>query len=124
METSVLSARPGRTVSAAGKTVVTVVIVNWNSGTMLRACLKSAARPAEGLQARVVVVDNKSTDGSAELVEREFPEVLLIRAGVNLGFGRGNNLARAHAEPGCVLFLNPDTELQDCALQRMVDFLA
>ncbi len=98
-------------------TAMTIVIVNWNSGTMLRPCLRSA------LRLKVVVVDNNSKDGSPELVEREFPEVSLIRSGGNLGFGRGNNLAQAHAQPGYVLFLNPDTELQERALQQMVDFL-
>jgi len=75
------------------------------------------------LRVRVIVVDNKSNDASPDLVEQEFPGVQLIRAGANVGFGRGNNLARAYVEPGCVLFLNPDTELQGQALVRMVDFL-
>ena len=112
-----------RTELAVPKPVVTVVIVNWNSGTMLRACLTAAMRKAGNLEIRVVVVDNRSRDGSADLVEREFPGVLLIQAGRNLGFGRGNNLAQAHAQPGYVLFLNPDTELQEHALRQMVDFL-
>jgi GT2 family glycosyltransferase len=109
---------------AVPSSVVTVVIVNWNSGTMLRACLAAATRKAGDLDVKVVVVDNLSRDGSAELVEREFPAVRLIRAGRNLGFGRGNNLAKAHARPGYVLFLNPDTELLANALELMVDFLA
>jgi GT2 family glycosyltransferase len=102
--------------------VVTVVVVNWNSGAMLRGCLRSVLRGADGLEVNVVVVDNKSRDESPELVEREFPEVRLIRSGANLGFGRGNNLAQGHAKPGWVLFLNPDTELQEGALRLMVDF--
>lgn len=103
--------------------VVTIVIVNWNSGMMLRACLRSLLRPAGNLQVKVVVVDNKSADESPGMVEREFPQVSLIRSGANLGFGRGNNLARGHVQPGYVLFLNPDTEVQDHAIERMVDFL-
>jgi N-acetylglucosaminyl-diphospho-decaprenol L-rhamnosyltransferase len=109
---------------AVPRPVVTVVVVNWNSGTMLRACLTAAMRKSGNLEVKVVVVDNHSRDGSAELVAREFPGVLLIRAGRNLGFGRGNNLAQAHARPGYVLFLNPDTELRANALERMVGFLA
>jgi GT2 family glycosyltransferase len=123
MDTPVVSARSSQT-ELPDTVLITVIIVNWNSGTMLRACLKSVVRRVAGLRTRVVVVDNKSTDESAELVEREFPDVLLIRAGANLGFGRGNNLARPHVEPGFVLFLNPDTELQDLALQKMAGFFA
>src|ERR1035437_5635851 len=62
---------------------VTVVIVNWNSGTMLRPCLRAVTRETGGLRVRGVVIDNKSRDGSAELVERGFPQVTLIRAGAN-----------------------------------------
>ena len=115
---------PGVAIAGAASPVLTIAIVNWNSGTMLRACLKSVAQSAEDLQLRVLVIDNKSTDGSAELVKREFPEVRLIPTGRNLGFGKGNNLAREHAPSGYVLFLNPDTELQPRALERMTDFLA
>jgi GT2 family glycosyltransferase len=103
---------------------VTVVIVNWNSGTMLRACLRTVTRENGGLQIRIIVIDNKSKDGSAELVDREFSEATLLRSGANLGFGRGNNLAQQYSSPGYVLFLNPDTELRENALRRMVGFLA
>jgi GT2 family glycosyltransferase len=103
--------------------VVTIVIVNWNSGTMLRGCLRSVLRPADNLQVKVIVVDNKSADDSPAMVEREFPEVSLIQSGANLGFGRGNNQARGHAQPGYVLFLNPDTEVRDHAIERMAGFL-
>ena len=109
---------------AVPRPMVTVVIVNWNSGTMLRPCLRAVTRENGGLQIRIVVVDNKSKDGSAELVAREFSEVTLLRSGANLGFGRGNNLAQEYASPGYALFLNPDTELRENALRRMVDFLA
>jgi GT2 family glycosyltransferase len=110
-------------VAAPATSCVTVVIVNWNSGTMLRPCLESVLREAGCRHMQAVVVDNNSRDGSAELVEREFPEVKLIHSGANLGFGRGNNLAQEYSRPGYVLFLNPDTELREHALQRMVEFL-
>jgi GT2 family glycosyltransferase len=125
-------------VATAAGPVLTIVIVNWNSGTMLRQCLGSIARTADGFKPttdspgapalagrlRVLVVDNNSSDSSADLVEREFPSVRLIRTGRNLGFGKGNNVARKHAAAGYVLFLNPDTELQPHALERMAAFLA
>jgi GT2 family glycosyltransferase len=103
---------------------ITVIIVNWNSGDFIRKCLASIRRPGAGLNIRVVVVDNASRDGSPDLVEREFPDVRLIRTGKNLGFGKGNNVAQKYVAPGYVLFLNPDTELKPDALRRMNDFLA
>jgi N-acetylglucosaminyl-diphospho-decaprenol L-rhamnosyltransferase len=103
--------------------LLTIVIVNWNSGTMLRRCLESISRESRSLQVSVVVVDNNSSDGSPGLVEREFSEVRLVRSGGNLGFGKGNNVAREHTKPGYVLFLNPDTELRPHALERLTAFL-
>ena len=70
-----------------------LVILNYNRGDLLRACLASvfASRTAHTLN--VWVVDNASRDGSAELVEREFPQARLIRNPRNTGFAAGNNLA-------------------------------
>src|SRR5437016_267452 len=99
--------------SETRKATLTMVIVSWNSRSFLGSCLESIRRTGGGLNTKVVVVDNSSRDGSADFVEQKFPEVRLIRSGANLGFGRGNNLARSHAHPGYVLFLNPDTELQE-----------
>jgi GT2 family glycosyltransferase len=65
-----------------------------------------------------LVVDNASADGSAEMVEREFPEVRLIRSDSNLGYAAGNNLAFSMAQGSLVLTLNPDTEFEDDSLSR------
>lgn len=111
-----------------------VIIVSYNVRDLLRACLRAtydslAASPE--LQAEVMVVDNASTDASAEMVAAEFPQARLTVSSKNLGFAGGNNLAlRAlgfadgrDARPDFVLLLNPDAEPQGEALARMVDFL-
>jgi len=87
---------------------VAVLIVNYNSGGHLSRCLQALARQ-ELRGFRTIVVDNASTDGSADAVERDFPAVQLLRPGKNLGFAAGNNLAAAHAA-GCdwLITLNPD----------------
>ena len=72
-----------------------IVIVNYNTCALLRNCLQSLAiYLSHGGEEtiRVAVVDNGSTDGSAEMVRSEFPEVVCVEAGENLGFGRANNL--------------------------------
>lgn len=99
----------------------TVVIVNWNGGSMLRDCLASLRMRAPGFP--VVVVDNDSSDGSREEAQREFPEYCIFSSGDNLGFARGNNLAQPHVNTSYVLFLNPDTIVLGDALQRMERFL-
>jgi len=70
---------------------VAVAIVNWNSGDALLHCLAALARQSLAPH-RVVVVDNGSTDGSCEGLERQYPAVELIRLGVNIGFAAANNL--------------------------------
>jgi N-acetylglucosaminyl-diphospho-decaprenol L-rhamnosyltransferase len=74
---------------------IAVIIVNYNTCDLLRQSLNSvlnARRPPE-MQLTVLVVDNASQDGSAAMVEREFPQVMLIASPTNLGFTGGNNLA-------------------------------
>ena len=107
-----------------------IVIVNWNVRDLLAACLDSVYLDLaqSGLQARVCVVDNASTDGSAGFVRAQFPRTLLIEA-ENRGMGAGNNLGlRAlgfggPAAPFAALILNPDPVVRPGALRGLVDWL-
>jgi N-acetylglucosaminyl-diphospho-decaprenol L-rhamnosyltransferase len=97
---------------------VTVVIVNFNSGADALRCLHALARDPAARPRRVVVVDNGSTDGSADAIAREFRAVELRRAGRNLGFAAACNRGMADAD-GLVLLLNPDTEVEPGAIEHM-----
>jgi GT2 family glycosyltransferase len=70
----------------------------------------------------VVVVDNASSDGSADAIETECPDIKLIRSAKNLGFGPANNLAARHANGKYVLLLNSDTVVLDAAIDRLISF--
>src|SRR5262249_7953339 len=114
----------GRLVTDAPE--LTVVVVSFNTARLLRACLAAlerslAASPA--LRARVVVVDNASRDGSAELVRERFPAVELRAAGRNLRFAAANNLVLRELETPFALLLNPDTEVIGDAPAALVEFL-
>lgn len=99
---------------------LSVVIVNWNVHELLRRCLLSLSK---GDTLEVIVVDCASSDGSVEMVRREFPWVRLIASDENLGYARGNNLGVTRATGRYVLILNPDTEIVGDALTRMVHYL-
>lgn len=99
---------------------LTVITVSWNSRDELPVCLQSVADSARTLAFEHIVADNGSTDGSAELVERDFPHAIVIRNGENLGFSRANNVAARISRGRYVLFLNADTEVLGDALPRMV----
>ncbi|WP_129627942.1 glycosyltransferase family 2 protein [Candidatus Oscillochloris fontis] len=108
-----------------------IVIVSWNVRDLLRRCLQSVADSLalSDLDARIVVVDNASGDGTPEMLRAEFPQVELIESGANLGFAAGNNLALERlglgvqprtTAPAYVLLLNPDTEVVGRALGRLM----
>jgi N-acetylglucosaminyl-diphospho-decaprenol L-rhamnosyltransferase len=97
---------------------VSVVIVSYDVCGLLRECLESVRRQ-RGVECETFVVDNASRDGSADMVEREFPEARLTRNPGNVGFARANNQALAQARGDCLLLLNPDTRLPDGALEAL-----
>jgi GT2 family glycosyltransferase len=102
---------------------VSVIVVSWNVREFLRRCLESIESSREDVSAEILVIDNASTDGSAEMIREEFEDVRLIASDSNLGYGPGNNLGVAHASGRYVFFLNPDTVLRTGALRQLIEFL-
>jgi len=98
---------------------LSVIIVNYNTRQLLRTCLAELTRRISALDASVVVVDNGSSDGSADMMRREFPDVRLITSEVNLGFARANNEAIEATNSRSLLLLNTDAFLGDGALEEM-----
>lgn len=101
---------------------VSVCIVSWNTRDHLRNCLRSIfARPWTA-RIEVIVVDNASADGSAEMVRAEFPHVQLLASPGNLGFARANNRAFEVATGRYLLLLNPDTLVEPGSIDALVAF--
>lgn len=99
------------------------IIVSHGAEGLLRCCLESLREhPPTGVATHVSVVDSGSADGTPDMVEREFPEVRLLRR-ENIGFSAANNLVLRESEAEAVLLLNPDTEVYagtlDAALGRL-----
>jgi len=99
---------------------VSVIIVSFNTRETLRDCLQSVRLESGNLQIEILVVDNSSSDGSPEMVEKDFPQASLIRAGSNLGFGAANNLALQQARGRYFVLLNSDAFLQPGALAASI----
>jgi GT2 family glycosyltransferase len=100
---------------------LSIIIVNWNTRDLLENCLRSIQRSRGRHFLQTIVVDNNSGDGSREMVSRLFPEVVLLNSGGNLGFARANNVGLPHATASLVLFLNPDTEVTELGLAKMIE---
>ena len=102
---------------------ISVVIVSWNTRELLRDCLRSVFTEPTGLTLEVFVVDNKSTDGSVEMVRHEFPGVHLIENETNIGFAAANNRAFPVCRADKILVLNSDTVVRAKALRMLAQFL-
>lgn len=103
---------------------VIVIIVNWNTKQLLRQCLESLRLCRCNVRFYAVVVDNDSTDGSAEMVETEYPECKLVKSWENIGFGRANNLAfRLFPGYSYYLLLNSDAMITPSVMCALVRFL-
>ena len=106
----------------AGPLDVSICIANWNCREHLRSCLESLHYQPQGVRFETIVVDNGSGDGAADMVERDFPEVVLHRNSSNLGFARANNQAASRAEGRYLFFLNNDTVVPAETLRQLVDY--
>jgi N-acetylglucosaminyl-diphospho-decaprenol L-rhamnosyltransferase len=102
---------------------LSIIIINWNSQAFVAQCLTSIRKNAGVLALEILLVDNASYDGCEEMVKSQFPDVIFIQSEQNLGFAGANNLAFVHSTGRNILFLNPDTEIQGFALQKLVSGL-
>ncbi|HTF90443.1 MAG TPA: glycosyltransferase family 2 protein [Planctomycetota bacterium] len=100
---------------------VAVVIPAWNTRELLSSCLFALEKSSVPLE--IVVVDNHSSDGSAEMVEREHPRARLLRNPENRGFAAASNQGIAATTAPFVLLLNSDTEVAPDAVARLLRFL-
>lgn len=102
---------------------ISIIIVSYNVKTFLQHCIHSVQKASKGLNTELFVVDNNSIDGTGEMVQREFPNINFIDNGKNLGFGKANNQALKRSRGKYVLFLNPDTLIEENTLRVFLEFM-
>ena len=100
---------------------VTVAVVSWNTKALLSRCLASLRPDQDAGLAEVWVVDNASSDGSAEMVGADYPWVRLIASDTNLGFGPAINVIAGRTRAEWFAIANADTEVRPGALRQMID---
>lgn len=104
-------------------TDISIVIVSWNAKKYLAECLGSLRSATGELSAEIIVVDNASSDGTADMVRSDFPDVQIVDTGNNLGFSRGNNLGVKLARGKYICLINPDVNVPPSCLPKMYSFM-
>jgi N-acetylglucosaminyl-diphospho-decaprenol L-rhamnosyltransferase len=102
---------------------LSVVVLSWNTQDYLRVCLNAVRKGKGALDVETICIDNASSDGSADMVAAEFPEVRLFRNAENVGYARGVNQGIREARGSRLCLLGSDTEVFPDALPRLVAFL-
>jgi len=102
---------------------LSIIIVNWNTCSLLKKCLESIMKFTHGIQDELIVVDNGSTDDSVKVIESSFPSVKLIKNKKNLGFSKAVNQGIKISQGKNVLLLNSDTYINENTFARMVDLM-
>ena len=101
---------------------LSVIILNYNVRYFLELCLKSVEAAIEDIDAEIIVVDNKSSDDSCDMVKQLFPSVLLVENAENYGFSKGNNIGVTKARGEFLCILNPDTVVAEDTFTKVLQF--
>lgn len=102
---------------------LSVVIVNYNSGKLLKECLRSIKKEISGVNYEVIVVDNGSSDGSTQRIPEQFPDIKLIENHENLGFGQAANIGFKEASGRYTVLMNPDVVFTSKSMAKLIDYL-
>lgn len=99
---------------------LSVIIVNYNVVYFLEQCINSVLRSCQEISVEIIVVDNRSSDGSVQMVKEKFPKLSLIENYENVGFSKANNQAMQIAKGKYILLLNPDTVVEENTIEKIV----
>lgn len=102
---------------------VSIIIVAWNCRQLLSECLRSLRDQLTVNNSEIIVVDNASSDGTADAVRREFPSVKVIESSQNIGFAGGNNVGLEVSKGKLVFLINPDVVVGAECISGMLEYM-
>jgi len=100
--------------------ILSVILVNYNGKDYISKCLDSIKESIQGIKSEIIVVDNHSTDGSAEILQKNHPDIRLLRNHKNLGFSKANNQGLRASSGNYILIINPDTRLYSNSIKKLL----
>lgn len=107
---------------SSNTTTLSIILVSYNTAEHTRHALRAVYQDTKKTDFEVIVVDNASTDDSVSVLRAHFPDIQLIESQQNLGFAGGVCLGVAQAKGEYILLLNPDTEVLDGAIDKLMQF--
>ncbi len=101
--------------------VLSAILVNHNGKATIEECLDSVKKNLEGIKSEIIVVDNHSTDGSVDILQKRYPSIRLLRNHENMGFSRANNQGLRASRGYYVLIINTDTLVYSNSIKKMME---
>ncbi len=101
---------------------LSIIIVNYNVKEFVKNLLSSIEKAKSSHSIEVIIVDNNSTDGSSEILAKDYPQYLIIVNKENVGFGKANNQALEIAQGKFILLINPDTIVREDTFNKLIEF--
>lgn len=105
------------------QTDVSIVIISWRMKELLQICLKTIYSFTSGINFETIVIDNNSSDGTSEMIEKEFPEVVLIKNSENRGVAPARNQGIEIARGKYILILDADVELTENSILKLFQYM-
>lgn len=102
---------------------ISIILITWKMKNLLEKLLDSIKEYSDGFSYEVIVVDNNSQDGTVEVIENRFPEIVLIKNKANLGVAPARNIGMKHAKGKYVLILDADMQLKENSIQKLFAFM-
>lgn len=103
--------------------MVTGSIVTYNNISTIAKTLETLFGETKDIDFKLYVLDNGSSDGTPEFIEKNYPDVTVIRSGKNVGFGAGHNIIINQVESKYHAVINPDIVLTQNAVKKMADYM-
>ena len=102
---------------------LSIIILNYNVRYFLETCILSVQKAIENLDAEIIVIDNKSSDDSCQMMKNRFPTIKLIENLQNVGFPKGNNIGVKSAKGEYICILNPDTVVAEDTFTKVLNYI-
>ena len=102
---------------------ISIVLITWKMKSLLEKLLESIKEYSTGFSYEIIIVDNNSQDGTIEMIETKFPDIILLKNNENLGVAPARNIGMKIAKGKYVLILDADMQLKENSILKLYEFM-